>query len=152
MVYHAVEKGKLSGSDHFQDMCRSLQGFEFYKKEGKHVQMDGLDVYFYAKYDAITPDKKRIKDVKTTEVYRQGKYLKGIQHKIYCYIAGAVEFEYVIAAWDIHPKIRAIHREMYRVADPVMLEKDILYATRECFDTIKDLGLWEAYRTKYCLY
>jgi hypothetical protein len=152
VVYHAVEVGKLSGSEFFQSICKELAGFEFYKKGGKKVQMDGLEVYFYAKYDAITPDRKRIKDLKTTDHYKAGKYLKGIQHKIYCFVADAPEFEYVIAEWAEHPKIKAVHKEMYRVADPVMLEKDILYATRECFDTIKDLGLWEAYRTKYCLY
>lgn len=152
VVYHAVETGKVAGSDHFQSICEKLKGFEFYKKGSKVFNMDGLQCFLYAKYDAITSDQKRIKDLKTTESYKVGKYLKGIQHKIYCHIADADEFTYVIAEWDKYPKIKAVHEEVYRVTDPTALENDIRFATRECFDVIKDLGLWEAYRTKYCLY
>lgn len=151
-LYKVVESGEVVGSEHFQQMCRSLDGFKFGEKGGKTVELEGNTVYFYGKYDAISPDKVIVKDVKTTASYREGKYLKGIQHKLYCYISGAEFFEYIIAEWAEYPKIKKVHYEEFRVRDHKALEDDILYATRECFDTIKDLGLWETYRTKYCLY
>lgn len=151
-LYAVASSGEMKGSPEFQAMCQAIHGFEYYKKGGKHVPMDGLDLFFYAKYDAISPDKRRIKDVKTTGAYRARKYLHGIQHKIYCYIEEAEYFQYVIAEWDEWPKIKKVHYEDFYVQNQKALEDDILFATRECFDIIKDLGLWETYRTKYCLY
>jgi len=152
-VYTVVSAGvEVQSSEHFKDICNEVRGYQFYQKDGKHVQMDGLDLFFYAKYDAITADKRSIVDLKTTGKYREGKYVKGIQHKIYCYVSGAEYFKYVIAEWEEYPKIKAVHREEFIVKDREAMEKDILFQTRECFDTLKDLGLWEVYRTQYCLY
>ena len=78
--------------------------------------------------------------------------MHSIQHKIYCYVEGATRFQYVIAEWEEYPKIKDVYYEEFTVQDFEALEKDVLFATRECFDIIKDLGLWEVYRTKYCLY
>lgn len=151
-LYGVVESGQVLGSENFQVMCHALYGFKFGQKGGKNVEVDGNKVYFYGKYDAISADGRAIIDVKTTASYRDGKYLNGIQHKLYCYISGAEIFQYLIAEWGEYPTIKQIHREEYRVKDPKALEDDVLYATRECFDIIKDLGLWETYRTEYCLY
>lgn len=152
-VYEVVANKQIGkGSEDFQKICREVEGYEFYQKGGVNVNIEGDKVYFYAKYDAILPDKTSIKDLKTTASYKVGKYLAGIQHKMYCYISGAERFRYVVAEWEKYPKIKRVHVEDYEVRNRLELETDLFCTTKECFDVIKDLGLWELYRTKYCLY
>jgi len=137
-------------SDKFRRVCKEVEGFQFYKKGGLVIEIDGEFCYLYGKYDAINLPK--IKDIKTTEEYKLDKYLKGIQHKIYCLISGAEEFEYIIAEWDKYPKIKQIYKESYKVENREKLQIEIVKKIKECFDIIKELNLWEIYKTKFCLY
>jgi len=152
IVYNQANKNTLSGSKHFQRVCQEVKGFEFYKKGSKNLIIDGLNVYFYAKFDALkeTDTGVYIKDIKTTGSYKTGKYLDGVQHEIYCYVKDAIKFDYVIAEWDKHPKIKTVHIEEYTPSH--RLEEILIDKTRDCFELLKDLGLWDAYRNTYCLY
>ena len=153
-VYKVANNEEIPGSDYFKKVCQEVKGFNFQRKQGIKVEIAGCNCYLYGKYDAVKDDTKYIKDIKTTGKYRFGKYLDTVQHKLYCYIAGEGYdvFDYIIAEWDEYPKIKAIHIERYRVNDREKLERELFLEVEDCFESIKDFGLWEAYREKYCLY
>lgn len=151
-VYENANKDILPGSEQFKRVCQEVRGYQFYQKAGRILKIDDNMCYFYAKFDAIKqegPD-VYIKDIKTTQEYKQNKYISGCQHEIYCYVKQAVRFEYIIAEWGVYPKINAVYRETYIPSD--RLEEIIVDKTRDCLSTLKDLDLWTAYREKYCLY
>lgn len=142
------------GSIYFQEVCKKVKGYQFYKKSGINIEIDGHPCYLFAKYDSIddinNPDS--IIDIKTTQEYKKGKYLKGFQHLLYCYITGANKFMYLIAEWEEYPKIKDIHNEDFIVKDRESLEREVHKTISEFLSTLKDLGLWDLYKEKYCLY
>ena len=149
---YANEPNKIpdSASNKFRYICKEVEGYLFYQKGNKTIKIDGHECFLYVKYDAVRfPD---IKDIKTTEEYKFNKYLNGFQHKLYCYVAGADKFEYVIAEWDKYPKIKDIYRERYIVEDRKALEKEVIATIKETIMNIKDMNLWDLYREKFCLY
>lgn len=154
--YANAEKIPSSASKEFRKVCEEVKGFQFYQKGNKTIEVDGKEVFLYAKYDAIIPhgENKFIKDLKTTGLgkYSFGKYLKGVQHKMYAYISEIPVFEYVIAEWEEYPKIHEIHKERYVVKDFNSLERELIEKIQETFSVLKDVGLWEAYRETYCMY
>lgn len=147
----------LGGSRNAEIVAGAVEGYAFYQKAGKRVTIGGNECYLYAKYDAIfLPD---IIDLKTTGKYTKNKYLKTFQHKLYCYISGAETFRYVIAEWAKDEKsvahndpIAKVHTEQYLVSDALWLASEVEDKVAEALKTLKDLGLWETYRTKFCLY
>lgn len=151
-VYRCAGKELQSGSEEFRQVCNLVSGFKFYQKGGIEVEIAENKCYLYAKYDAILEDKSYIIDIKTTQSYKEGKYLKGFQHKLYCVISGANLFNYTIVEWDEYPKIKAVHNEHFEVKDRELLKSEVYTEIEECLSVIKDLGLWEDYRNKYCLY
>lgn len=138
------------GSVMFQKMISHVQGFKFYQKKGINETIDGLNCYLYGKFDAVRDN--HIIDIKTTESYNKGKYIKGFQHLLYCYITKIHTFEYIIAEWEEYPIIKDIHHEHYTVESMDLLRDKIHQEITFCFNTLEDLGLWNDYRTKYCLY
>lgn len=154
-VYETVNKGIFDkGSEIFQEVCKSVEGYEFYQKGGENRKIAGENCYLYCKYDAIkTVDEKvYVKDLKTTGKYARNKYLKTFQHKIYCDVSRADEFQYVIAEWLEYPHIKAIHYENFLVEDRSLLKKEVETTIENTFEVIQDLGLWDDYRNKFCLY
>lgn len=136
-------------SAEFKEICNAVRGFEFFKKGGKTLEIEGSKCYIYGKYDAIRLPE--IIDIKTTASYSNGKYLKGIQHKLYCWITEADLFKYVIAEWAEYPVIKKVYTEVY-VPDKSLLEDEIRSRISDTLSVIKDLELWDDYRSFYCLY
>jgi len=151
-VYDVVASGKEGGSKKFRSVCEELQGFEFYQKGKKTIDVDGMSCFLYAKYDAISHQRREIKDLKTSEKYRAGKFKDSFQHPLYCYISGYPSFKYVLVEWEKYPEIRDVHAEVFHFSDMDQLEHTIRDAIRETFSVLHDLKLWEAYRNSYCLY
>lgn len=153
MVYkyaNDIEKVHERVSKNFIALCKEVEGFQFYQKKGINKEVQGMNCYLYCKFDAIKLPE--IKDLKTTKRYDPEKYLKGFQHKFYCYVTGADRFEYVVAEWDEYPKIKAVHKEIYIVKDRGQLEREVIGRIEETFSLLKELKLWDLYRDKYCLY
>jgi len=153
-VANLPDLNDLPGSENFKKVCKSIRGYKFYEKKGVTIDVDGKTCYLFGKYDAISYEEKKIKDLKTTEKYSNGKYLKSFQHKMYCLISGEGfdDFEYVVAEWDSFPKIKAIHFEQFQVKNRELLYKEVETEIQYCFEAINDFGLWDVYREKYCLY
>jgi hypothetical protein len=151
MVYaKASMLNRALGTPEFEEVCATVKGMQFFQKGGKYITVDGHKCYVYAKYDVIKLP--MIKDIKTTKKYTKNKYLSTVQHPIYCFISGADRFEYVIAEWDEYPKIKAIHYEEYMVVDRTDLEETITIMISQTLERLKDLGLWDIYKEKYCMY
>lgn len=152
-VYRKAWMEDPGGSENFRKVCSLVKGFAYHQKGKKTIVVEDLECLLFTKYDAILyGENARIRDLKTTESYKKGKHLTGFQHKLYCYVANIPCFDYVIAEWKEYPAIKEVHVEEYYCDDMVQLEKDILFEIKECFLVIRDLGLWDDYRTKYCLY
>jgi len=149
-IYTSVMIKSQYGSEFFKEVCQAVDGFEFGKKKGINLEIDGETCYLYGKFDAIKSDK--IIDIKTTGNYKKDKYLQSFQHPLYCYITGIKDFEYIIVEWDEYPKIKAVHREIYQAPEKDILEKEVIREIQECFEVLKMAGLWEDYKEKYCLY
>lgn len=153
MVYNKANEIDPGGSDFFKQVCKEVRGFQYYQKKGINEQIGEYDCYLYGKFDAIKfSDEPYIKDLKTTAKYKRGSYLKGFQHKLYCYITKINNFDYVVAEWDKHPKIKSVNIEKYEVEDWDLLKDTIHSEVLECFDILKSLDLWDLYREKFCLY
>lgn len=144
------EKIPTESSEYFIKVCKEVQGYAFYKKGGKKIEVDGHKCYVYGKYDAIKLPK--IKDIKTTKEYKLNKYLETVQHILYCYISGATSFEYVIAEWDEYPKIKNVYKESYEVMDQEELEKEVFSLVKDTIDFLKDYQWFDLYKEKFCLY
>lgn len=68
-----------------------------YVKDGLYqvkVSKPYKDILLLGIIDVLQPD--RIYDVKTTQVYKTGKYFDTSQHKVYCYITSIKNFSYLI--------------------------------------------------------
>jgi len=154
-VYENAKKEEIKGSPEFISVCRSVQNFSFYEKEGKKLSTKFGDSYIHCKYDAINRERKCVIDIKTTEKYYKGKYMETVQHLLYCYVSGCTQFTYLVAEWDQYPKIKKIHQENFWVEKDLPgseLKESILYKVESCLKALKDLDLWDLYRDKYCLY
>lgn len=152
-VYLNASKEKPSGTEKFQRVCGLLKGYEFYQKGGMNLEIAGNQCYLYCRYDAIKRSPEvSLKDLKTTASYAPGKYLNGFQHKMYCLVSGANEFDYVIVEWEEYPIIADVHIERYRVENRELLQNEVMTEIEDCLNTLKDLKLWEPYREKFCLY
>ena len=137
-------------SEHFKTVCKEVHGFEFFKKGGVNLEVNGNNCYLYGKYDAYSPF--MIKDIKTTKEYKENKYLNTAQHLIYCYISKIDDFEYIIAEWEEFPKIRNVYKEVFHVEDKEKLEKNVIEIVSNCLNVLKDYQLWDLYKEKFCLY
>lgn len=149
-VYEFANKDNRVGSAHFQEVCNSVKGMQFYKKEGKEFLVNDLKCYIHCKYDAILLPK--LVDLKTTKTYKKGKYLNSVQHKLYCFVSSGSEFEYVVTEWEEYPIIKAVHREKYIVENRQLLETEVNMMVADCLDNLINLDLWGLYRDVYCLY
>lgn len=99
----AIYEQKTGGSAQFKRVSERCSGGIYQRVMKETIQVNGRDVLLYCKSDVLFPDVKLI-DIKTTENYRgDDKYLQGWQHKLYLYVAGLSEFEYVVVMFDKFP-------------------------------------------------
>ena len=151
-VYSIVAQGVQAGSDRFQKICAEMTGFKFGQKQGINETIAGEPCYLYVKFDGVDYENKRIRDLKTVSAYTPGKYIKGFQHALYCHVSQCTDFRYLIAEWEQYPKIAGVYTEDYHVDDFGELKKTVHREIERCLTSLKDLGLWELYRDKFCLY
>lgn len=175
-VYKAAESWQdVEGSNEFKTVVREVKGMDFGNKGGINIYIPGVDdiCYVYTKEDALKFP--LITDLKTTEEYKKpGKYLEGIQHELYCYRwiktgMDIEEFKYLIAEWDVYPKLKNLYGELFVREDVIDIlssrthqkvetfnNKDLITTVeRKIFDFIarlKELELFEAYQENFCLY
>ncbi len=143
----------VAHTEHFLWFVSQCQGGVVQKKVKRYVTIDDAEYCLYGKIDVWFPD--RIDDIKTTANYRgRDHYLRGFQHKLYCFITRIGHFRYLVAefAGEAAPVV-AHHVVEYTVADWPALEVDVVSKVREFVTFLRaDPKLFELYTTKFSLY
>lgn len=160
-VYKIIEEGKVdtvSCSAHFKKVLDLCNGGVFQKKTKSFIDVDGQEYCLFGKIDVLFP-KKKIIDLKTTGSFGgRDKYLKTLQHKIYCYNERISDFDYVIMEFESeeNDKLRDVHIISYKAEDFDSVKADITKAIRdtmafiEAFDEEGDL--LDLYMHKFNMY
>ena len=102
--------------------------------------------------DVVLP--KKIIDIKTTSNYKGPEnYLKGWQHKWYCFTEEIFDFEYVVAEWGLSYTLDDVYVVKYQAPGLPELKVDIMKGVKKFIAFLKaNDDLWDAYYNKYCLY
>lgn len=160
-IYEIVGQNKVdtvSCSAHFKKVLEMCNGGTFQKKTKSFIDIDGQEYCLFGKIDVLFP-KQKIIDLKTTGSFGgRDKYLKTLQHKIYCYNERIKNFEYVIMEFESeeNDKLRDVHVIPYTVADFDVVKADIVKAVQdtmafiEMFDEEGDL--LDLYMHKFNMY
>lgn len=139
-------------SEEFKLMVNSVRGYKFqvYKQRTIDFTFDGVeyDLKFLGFLDAMRDD--HIIDLKTTGKYKKDKYLQTLQHKIYCWMTGIKEFDYIIAQWSDYPKIKSVYNEKYICEDFIEVGVFLKAKMTEFMQFLKDLNMLDLYLTTYC--
>ena len=156
LLYSVLEmdkEEKMISSNFFRTIARACKGGIFQKKIKKFIEIDGTEYCLFGKVDVWFPD--IIKDIKTTGNYKgRDSYLKGMQHKLYCYIEHIKRFEYIVAEFTgLGGPIVNVHTIPYEVENWNGLEEEIIKEVRKAMSFLReDTKLFDLYATKYCLY
>jgi len=145
-VYDLVKRNDYdSGTEHVQKVADMCRGGSFQNVLKRQIQLQGEDVVLYGKSDVMFLDK--IVDIKTTDNWRgEGKYLKGMQHVIYTYIADITEFYYIVALFQKNTNdILNVYDIPYAVEEPEKQLEDIERRIIDAWEYLKDHGLWFDY-------
>lgn len=130
------------------------EGSEQQKVFKKYPEIDGRKYCIYCKTDLYKP--RALKDVKTTQSYKPGKYLETFQHILYMYASEETFFEYLIAKFDKETqKVTGTEIEVFNDSGVglAMLEMKVFNRIREVEKFwIKYPELGELYNTKFCKY
>lgn len=152
-LYKFSLTNKKGRSEHFNSLLANIKGGIFQKwmpnlilninYKDKHY-----NVSLCGKIDVLMPDK--IIDIKTTNSYKQNKYIYTYQHYIYCLGEQVTEFEYHVIEWDSYPNIKNYYLEKFKVTleelNSVYKEK-LINKIIECLSVIDKLGYLEIYET-----
>lgn len=134
-------------------------GMEQQKVFKKYPEIDGRKYCVYCKTDLYLPGS--LKDIKTTQSYKPGKYLETFQHILYMYAADEIEFEYLIATFDKETqKVIGTESEKYEASylesassQAIKIELKVIERIREVEKfLLKYPELLELYNTKFCKY
>ena len=95
---------KAPASEHFNTVVASVWGYDFQVKVKSIEEIAGETCCLYGKLDAKLGN--NIVDLKTTASFKPSSYVNSFQHTLYCYIAKAQHFKYIVAEWEKYPKIK----------------------------------------------
>lgn len=135
---------------------RIPEGMQQQKVFKKYPEIDGRKYCIYCKTDLYKPGD--LKDIKTTQSYKPGKYLETFQHILYMYAAEETSFEYLIATFDKETqKVTGVEMETCKAppSDKVeySIENTVFNRIREVEKfLLKYPELLELYNTKFCKY
>lgn len=118
-----------------QGLFDRIEKGNFQYTASKALIIDDQEYTLYGKLDVFFPKghfkykNGHIRDIKTTKKYIVGKYLKTIQHKIYCYCTGVKTFDYDVVEFKEHENgtmEKILHPiEHYEVSSWASLEKEL---------------------------
>ena len=156
LLYNVLEmdkEEKMISSDFFRTIARTCKGGIFQKKIKRFIEIDEEEYCLFGKVDVWFPN--IIKDIKTTGNYKgRDSYLKGFQHKLYCYIEHISLFEYIIAIFkDDKISIDELRIIAYEVENWDELEKEVINKIKEVVTFLKEThNFLDLYLEKFSLY
>ena len=152
-VYAHVLQHSTAGSEHFKWLVEQSTGGVFQKKTKRFIDIDGVEYCLYGKIDVWFPD--IIKDIKSTSAYGgKHKYLKSIQHKLYCYTERISKFQYIIGEFaEGTSKLIGHYSVLYEVTDWEVLRQELIERIKRFIDSLKrNENLFELYTSTFSRY
>ncbi len=146
----------INSSEMFKEIIhRYSHPLEIQKKVKRFITIDNHEYCLYGKLDICFGD-SYIEDIKTTSKIMnsyESKYLKGIQHHLYCYITEMPNFQYFIVVFNDKGEIHGTHEIEYH-SPGMNYEREIIEeAIREVFTFFgQHPNLLKLYSEKYCLH
>lgn len=135
------------GSDKFKEVVAQCYGGTFQNKLSKNLKIGENKAFFFGYTDVDFP--KKTIDLKTCIKWKnEQKYLNKMQHKLYLWMNGKPEFEYIVTEWtdeNTCDTIKSNHTIPYISPGVDVLEKEIVRRTQCMFDYIHAEDLWEDY-------
>jgi hypothetical protein len=152
-VYRVCESSETKeqalehGSDMFKEVVAQCYGGSFQNKLSKNLQIGDNKAFFFGFTDVDFDDKTI--DLKTCIKWKnEAKYLNKAQHKLYLWMNGKPNFEYVVTEWadqELCNTIKSNHIIKYTSPGTKALEGEIVRRTQAMFEYIHSEGLWEDY-------
>jgi len=153
--YDKTQILNLKCSDNFKIVLDLCIGGKFQQKNKSFITVDGIEYCLYGKED-VTFD-ECIFDIKTTSNFKESKYLKSFQHKIYLHNTKKKHFIYIVVIFpDVDSNEIQEIKYIEIVIDNLQLAEykiDIINKIKEIkefFDGMPELC--KLYNTKYCRY
>lgn len=101
-VYNVLNSKKdidtLKCSKEFKKVLKLCEGGKFQTKNKSYITVNKQKYCLYGKEDVTFPD--TIKDIKTTYKYKEDKYKKSFQHKIYLHNTQKRKFDYIVVIFE----------------------------------------------------
>ncbi len=144
------EKQNLLG--YILDTCSTFyalcKGGQQQVKVSKDIVVDGETFYLFGYIDVLQPT--TILDLKTCTKYKESKYRDSIQHTVYQYCTGLLDFKYVVANYTggdfpINCKVVETNAESLEA-----VERKIKGRIRNLVSFLKDNNLWDDYLNLFC--
>lgn len=141
-------------SPEFRLMVNESKNAIIQKKIKKIETINGQSFCLYGKTDLWFPE--IIKDIKTTASYKESKYQKSIQHRLYMYIEQIPRFEYLVAVFNDNEddkKVQRVERIYVETYDMEALKQNVHERVWEFYSFLaNDSDLFDAYVNKFCLF
>lgn len=129
-------------------MYHQCKGGQQQVKVGKDIKVVDEEFYLFGYIDVLQPT--TILDIKTCTKYKESKYRDSIQHSIYQYCTGTLEFKYVVADYNntAYPANCVIVETS--VASIEDAERRIKGRITNLVHYLKDNNLWDDYINLFC--
>ena len=140
------EEALSFGSESFSKVVDKCYGGIFRQKLSRIITVDEHNCFLFGYSDVEQPGLTI--DIKTCLKWKGPlKYLKKNQHKVYLYINGKPEFEYIVAEWadDTTKTIKSVNFVPYKNPGSAILELELSGRIRCMIQYIQEQGLWLDY-------
>lgn len=144
------EKQNLLG--YILDTCSTFyalcKGGKQQVKVSKDIVVDGETFYLFGYIDVLQPT--TILDLKTCTNFKESKYRDSIQHTIYQYCTGLLDFKYVVANYmgcDFPVNCKVVETNAENLET---VERKIKGRIHNLVSFLKDNNLWEDYLNLFC--
>lgn len=146
LEYTSIE-GKEALLTRIINVCNAMyhqcKGGQQQVKVGKDIEACGEQFYLFGYIDVLHPT--TILDIKTCTKYKESKYRDSIQHSIYQYCTGLMDFKYIVVNYDsgAYPfDMRVVDTSISDMADA---ERRIKGRITNLVHYLKDNNLWDDY-------
>lgn len=129
-------------------MYHQCKGGQQQVKVGKDIKVGDEEFYLFGFIDVLQPI--TILDIKTCTKYKESKYRDSIQHSIYQYCTGVLDFKYVVADYnstDYPANCVIIETSIQELEEA---ERRIKGRITNLIHFLRDNNLWEDYINIFC--
>ena len=115
----------------------------------KTLEFPEFKIFLSGKLDVFDPTKKRIYDIKRTDVFKEATYNNSVQHLFYLYLFPDVTNFYYLVAEGPDDTITDIH--IVDKPRPEALEDTVKKVITDFIDFLKENNYWETFTQKHSI-